>query len=549
MSEKSLADYKPLYNDFMTPDEQVRENANRIQSLGDNLPNGAIYQIVEDPNKNIYFSYISAGIERILGIPVAEIMADAQSLYQLVLEEDLPYMYELDAKSMREMTTFDGQFRMQSRNGEIKWVHCRAAPRWLSDGTIVSDGILTDITASKEAEKRLQNALLKAEAANVAKSEFLANMSHEIRTPMNAVVGISNILLGSQLSEARQKELLQTLKDSADNLLNLINDMLDFSRIEEGMVNFEEIPFNLTQIVDKSLSVLKIKAQEKNLPIKVTYAQNTQTDLIGDPLRIQQIILNIVGNAIKFTHTGHISIEISSLDKSSDKTRLNFKISDTGIGISQEKLGIIFDKFTQADASTSRHFGGSGLGLAICRALVERMNGNIEVESKPEQGSVFTIQIEVAINEELLQKKNNAANISFEDATSQEIATILLVEDHYPNILVATTLLEEFGFNYEVAQNGNEAVEKIERQNFDAILMDIQMPGMDGFETCAMIRSIEKRKGIFTPVIAMTAHAMESDRQQCLNSGMDDYISKPFRPAELKSKLEEAIAKKTEQTY
>lgn len=549
MSEKSLADYQPLYNDFMTPDEQVRENANRIKSLGDNLPNGAIYQIVETPDKNIYFSYISAGIERILGITVQEIMADAQSLYRMVLEEDLPLMYEMDAKSMREMSTFDGQFRMKARNGEIKWVHCRAAPRWLNDGTVVSDGILTDITISKESEKKLHNALLKAEAANVAKSEFLANMSHEIRTPMNAVVGISNILLGSQLSEARQKELLQTLKDSADNLLNLINDMLDFSRIEEGMVNFEQIPFRLSQVIDKSLSVLKIKAQEKNLPINVIYSPDTHTDLIGDPLRIQQIILNIVGNAIKFTSSGHISIEISSKDKSENLARLTFRITDTGIGISQDKLGMIFDKFTQADASTSRHFGGSGLGLAICRALAERMNGSIQVESNPGQGSVFIINIDVSINEELLKKKIHAANISFEDATAQEIATILLVEDHYPNILVATTLLEEFGFNYDVAQNGHEAIEKFNKQNFDAILMDIQMPGMDGFETCSVIRQIEKQNGNSTPIIAMTAHAMESDRQQCLNSGMDDYISKPFRPAELKSKLEQAIAKKTAEIH
>ncbi|PZP53324.1 MAG: hypothetical protein DI586_11195, partial [Micavibrio aeruginosavorus] len=467
MSEKSLADYKPLYNDFMTPDEQIRENGNRIQSLGDNLPNGAIYQIVEAADGDIYFSYISAGIERVLGIPVSEIMADAKALYRMVLEEDLPLMYEMDAQSLRDMSAFDGQFRMKSRDGEIKWVQCRSAPRRLNDGTIVSDGIITDITASKEAEKKLHRALLKAEAANVAKSEFLANMSHEIRTPMNAVVGISNILLGSQLSEARQKELLQTLKDSADNLLNLINDMLDFSRIEEGMVNFEKIAFNLPQVIEKSLSVLKIKAQERNLPIIVNYAPDTYTDLIGDPLRIQQILLNIVGNAIKFTEEGHISIDISSTCKADNLAHVVFKISDTGIGISPEKLGIIFDKFTQADASTSRKFGGSGLGLAISRALAERMNGGISVASIPAKGSVFTVEIDVAINEELAQRRIHASSLSFEDAASEQIGTVLLVEDHYPNILVATTLLEEFGYNYDVAQNGHEAIDKFSRESFD----------------------------------------------------------------------------------
>lgn len=545
-ADKSLADYKPRRDDFMTSDERMKEDENRLKILGDNLPDGAIYQIVETAKGEIYFTYISAGIERILGIGVNEIMADAKSLYKLVLDEDLPLMYEMDKKSLRDMSTFDGQFRMRSRSGEVKWVHCRSAPRRVSDGSVISDGVITDITASKAVEKELQAAFLKAEAANLAKSEFLANMSHEIRTPMNAVVGISNILLGSSLSEARQKELLQTLKDSADNLLNLINDMLDFSKLEEGMVNFESIPFDLEQIVNKSLSVIKIKAQEKNIPINTRYAKDLPMDLIGDPLRLQQILLNLIGNAIKFTEKGHIDVDISSSpNKDKDFTRLIIKVSDTGIGIPKEKLGLIFDKFTQADTSTSRKYGGSGLGLAICRALAERMNGSIEASSKKGEGSVFTVNLEIKINHELANQKIQFSNITIEEAMNSHIASILLVEDHYPNVLVATTLLEEFGYNYDVAQNGHEAINKFRSENYDAILMDIQMPGMDGFETCGMIRKMEKERNDFTPIIAMTAHAMESDRELCLKSGMDDYISKPFRPAELKAKLEQAIAKKS----
>lgn len=542
-AEKSLADFKPLHHDYMTADEKIIENSERLQSLGDNLPNGAIYQIVEAADGDIYFSYISAGIERVLGVTVQSIMDDAKALYRLVLEEDLPLMYEMDAKSLRDMSPFDGQFRMRAADGTIKWVQCRSAPRRLTDGTIVSDGIITDITAQKESEKKLQSALIKAEAANVAKSEFLANMSHEIRTPMNAVVGISNILLGSSLSEVRQKELLETLKYSADNLLNLINDMLDYAKIEEGMIQFEEIDFDLHQILDKSLSVLKIRAQEKNLPVILEYEDNIPSDLLGDPLRLQQIILNLVGNAIKFTETGNVKIHVSLKSQKNDIARLQFKIIDTGIGIHESKQSLIFGKFTQADTSTTRKFGGSGLGLAICKALVERMNGKIEIESEPGKGSTFTVTLDMKINTSRIEHRNGIASLTFEEAQKSYAPSILLVEDHYPNILVATTLLEEFGYNYEVASNGQEAVDKFPGQIWSAILLDIQMPGMDGFETCATIRKIEKEKGIYTPIIAMTAHAMQSDRDQCLRSGMDDYISKPFRPAELKAKLEQIIAK------
>lgn len=546
---QSLADYGPLHIENMTADEMMRENGARLHSLGDNLPNGAIYQIVESADGSIYFSYISAGIEKVLGVTVQEIMNDANALYRLVLEEDLSYMYEMDAKSLRDMSAFDGKFRMKSKSGDIKWVRCRSAPRRLEDGTIVSDGILTDITAEKAAETELQQALSKAEAANVAKSEFLTNMSHEIRTPMNAVVGISNILLTSTLSEMRQKELLQTLKDSADNLLNLINDMLDYARIEEGKVQFEDIDFDLAQIVNKSISVLKIKAQEKNLPLIINFEDNMPLEYIGDPLRLQQILLNIIGNAIKFTESGHVKIDVSCRPKDSRKVYLIFEISDTGIGIPADKQALIFEKFTQADTSTSRNYGGSGLGLAICKSLVERMNGKIEIMSEENKGSVFKVTVQMKINEARENRRhqyNGDANFDTVFA-GDEVATILLVEDHYPNILVATTLLEEFGYNYDVAQNGHEAIEKYQQGNWSAVLMDIQMPGMDGFETSVMIREIEKKTGNFTPIIAMTAHALRGDRELCLKSGMDDYISKPFRPAELKTKLETAVARKNGQ--
>ncbi len=537
---KSLADYKPVYHDFMTPDEKIRENSDRIQSLGDNLPNGAIYQIVESAAGDIYFSYISAGIEKVLGITVAEIMADAKSLYRLVLEEDLPVMYEMDAKSLRDMSPFDGQFRMKTKNGQVKWVQCRSAPRRLPDGTIVSDGIITDITSEKEAEKKLQKALMKAKAANVAKSEFLANMSHEIRTPMNAVVGISNILLSSRLSEARQKELLQTMKDSADNLLNLINDMLDYAKIEEGMISLEEIPFDLRQVIEKSLSVLKIKAEEKDLPMILNFEPGIDFFLIGDPLRLQQILLNLIGNAIKFTEEGHIGIDVALLPLHGDKAKLKIEISDTGIGIPVSKQAMIFEKFTQADTSTSRKYGGSGLGLAICKSLAERMNGSIGVVSKSGKGSTFIVTVEVKIDIDA-RDRQAAATLQAHTRSGPGAARVLLVEDHYPNILVATTLLEEFGYDYVVANNGHEAIEKYKGNQWAAILLDIQMPGMDGFETCRAIRQMEAKTRTFTPIIAMTAHAMQSDRDMCLKAGMDDYISKPFRAAELKDKLEDAV--------
>lgn len=522
---------------------EIASQLESIKKLGDNLPEGAIYQIVEEPNGALYFSYISAGVSRLLGVTVQEITEDAQNMYNLILPEDLELMKQKDMESLRDMSPFECQIRMRSRDGTIKWVECRSAPRKLADGTIIADGILTDVSERKEAEARLQRALEEAHAANTAKSDFLTNMSHEIRTPMNAVVGISNLLSTAQLSQEKQKDLLETLQNSADNLLGLINDMLDFAKIEDGKVHFEEIEFNLNELVEKSLSVIRIKAQEKGIHLKVQFDPDLAPTYIGDPLRVQQILMNLLSNAVKFTQIGTIEVHVraNSIDRMNQNVVI--EVIDTGIGIARDKQAAIFDKFAQAETSTARVYGGSGLGLAICKALAEHMNGSISVKSEEGKGSVFTVTLQLKANPalNLIAESGNESAQAESDAPSR--GAILLVEDHYPNILVATTLLEELGYRYDVAKTGHEAIEKFSNDRWDVILMDLSMPGMDGFETSHIIRKLEGERdhGEKTPIIAMTAHAMEGIRQDCLKAGMNDYIAKPYSATELMTKLEQFI--------
>lgn len=380
----------------------------------------------------------------------------------------------------------------------------------------------------------------KAEAATRAKSIFLANMSHEIRTPMNGIIGMADLLAQTPLTE-EQKDYLATIIASGRNLLNIINDILDFSKIESNQVELENIAFNLPAAIDEVIKILTIRANENKVALNVILDNNVPRYIKGDPLRLKQIITNLVNNAIKFTYEGRVTVDVGVEKDGDQSVKLLFKVVDTGIGISPEGKDKLFKAFSQADTSTTRKYGGTGLGLAISKSLCEMMDGEIGVESEVGKGSTFwfTVVFEKVPPSEIPEERPVEEVIE----TQMKPLHILLAEDNLINQKVAVANLKKFGHMVDIAKNGLEAVEMVRKNYYDLILMDIQMPEMDGYEATTIIREEEAEKGTHTPIIAMTANSFEADRERCLAIGMDDYISKPFRINDLVSILKKISQK------
>ena len=354
---------------------------------------------------------------------------------------------------------------------------------------------------------------------------------------MNAVIGLAGLLKTIPGLPEKAIKFIDTLKISADNLMELINDLLDFAKIESGSVELEEIEFNLAEQIEKVISVSNVRAREKGLALYVNCIPSLNRYYFGDPLRVHQVLTNILSNAIKFTENGSVEIDISGdPEADSEKTWIAFRVSDTGIGIADDKLEAIFDKFSQADSSITRRFGGSGLGLAICKALIDKMGGTINVDSQIGVGTTFIVK---------LPFKNSKKSSSIESFSvgAAPVAplnnkNVLLVEDYEPNILVAGAILEHLGYNFEVARNGLEALRSFVHGHYDVILMDVQMHEMDGLDATRRIRRMESEKGLcHTPIVAMTAHVREQDKDKCLDAGMDDFLPKPFDPQILAQKI------------
>ncbi len=406
----------------------------------------------------------------------------------------------------------------------------------------------------------------RAEDASRAKTDFLATMSHEIRTPMNAIIGLSSILAMSKPLTAKQSEFVKTLQSSADTLLQLINDLLDISKIEESTVELEEVPVSLPKLIDEVKGMLDLKAKEKGLVLSTDSAAVAHLTFLSDPVRLKQILNNLCSNAVKFTEQGVISLKVSlRASPNPDIANVTITVEDSGIGIASNKIGSIFDKFVQADTSISRKYGGTGLGLSITKRLVELLGGEISVESAEGIGTTFTTTLPLKVQNSIAtpaptstaKKVRELAEPAQEQLPLQDDktapanddkppVTVLLVEDHEPNIMVATTFLDSLDYGYEIARNGIEAIEKIKARDFDAILMDVQMPGMNGYEATRTIRAFEKGEASRTrvPIIGVTAHALAGDRERCLSAGMDDYMPKPFDLGALQKKLETLIARR-----
>lgn len=401
-------------------------------------------------------------------------------------------------------------------------------------------GIRDYLNERTQQAEALRVAVDKANAANVAKSEFLANMSHEIRTPMNAIIGLSHILARSQPLTANQTKYIATLLTSGESMMMLINDLLDIARIEASGIEIEAIPFQLDTIIAEVAGMMSVKATEKRLSLTVSANALTGRWFRGDPNRLRQILTNLVSNAIKFTHSGGVRISATLKPSVGALRQVEIAVTDTGVGIPADQLSRIFNKFTQADNTISRKFGGTGLGLAISKSLAELMGGALSVTSEETKGSCFRISVPLA--EMSIQP---ATGEIAEDSVAPHDAPygrVLLAEDYQPNVLVAKTFVEMFGYAVDVADNGAAAVRMHQSTPYRLILMDVQMPEMDGLSATRIIREHERAQGgTPVPIIGMTAHALDSARDRCLAVGMNDYISKPFTPAELEKKIAQLV--------
>jgi PAS domain S-box-containing protein len=651
---------------------QLKEAGERLREVSESIP-VVVFQFRLWPDSRQSFPFCSSVAEQICGFSPQAVMADPVVFFDQIHQDDQDAFEQAFIASAKSLVRISLDFRMHhARTGAVQWVHGESMPKRSQDGGVIWNGYLADISQAKQASEELSRAKDAAEVANRAKSDFLANMSHEIRTPMNGVIGMTELTLETDLTD-EQREYLEIVKSSSDALLRVINDILDFSKIEAGKLLIEKIPFNLSRLVGETLKSLAIRAHTKGIELVCDMGPEVPHAVLGDPGRLRQILMNLIGNAIKFTELGEVVVRVGMDVSTQHLPIFKFSVKDSGIGIPSSKLNSIFEAFSQEDSSITRRFGGTGLGLSISARLVEALGGQISVQSELGHGSQFdfslALELDKASNERInepvslvglrvlvvddndvnrvvicrsvqslgmhpvqaesgaqalvLIAQSMASNQGFDlvlldahmpdmdgftaaeqlltlpgcaqqslvmlssaglkgDAQrskevgfaaylskpftrdelaqvldrvvnsaadsqgelitrhaireSQPILDILLVEDHVVNQKLAVALLERGGHRVTVADDGQEALDVLARQRFDLVFMDMMMPIMDGLKATQRIRA-DEADGEHVPIVAMTANAMQGDRERCLLAGMDDYISKPIELPELQRVL------------
>ncbi len=511
--------------------QELAEARQHVVDMAQGLP-GVVYQSIVRPDGSGEVVFGREAYYNLFGLDPAEPVLDWATLSAVVVEEDRARLRETMAHAVKTLGLLTIDFRVRGDNGP-RWIHIEAIPKRSSDPAVAGiwNGYAMDITERKRLEADLAASQDAANAANRAKSEFLANMSHEIRTPMNAIIGLSHLTLKTDLNH-RQRDYLTKIAGAAQSLLRIVNDVLDVSKIEAGQLQLENIRFNVHTIFDDLVSIVGHRIAEKGLELHMDIGPELPAYLLGDSLRLSQVLLNLTNNAVKFTPRGRVSVQARVVEHVGESVRVRFAIEDTGVGLTEEQAARLFRPFVQADSSTTRRFGGTGLGLSISKRLVELMGGEIGVSSAPGRGSTFWFTVVLA-RAPFAEQAPVPASVALPPNLAG--ARVLLAEDNPINQQVAVELLQGAGVMVDVAANGQEALNAVQARGYDAVLMDLQMPAMDGLQATRAIRDLPRLKGL--PIIAMTASVMTGDRDRCLEAGMSDHISKPIGIEQLMSTL------------
>ena len=534
--ESTLAEREPQVEDLRGSLEQaagarLRLERDRYRSLVEAAPEVIFSLAVEDGS----FTFLNPAFERLTGWPVGLWLG--KPFTRLSHPDDVPRAVAHIHRVIIGETPEPFDLRIRTRSGADRNTEFVVTPHYRGERLVRILGIGRDITVQKRVEIDLRTAKEAAEAASEAKSEFLANMSHEIRTPLNGLLGMTGLLLESPL-DSEQQDYAETIRSSGETLLTLINDILDFSKIESGRLDLEFQPFDLRQCISGSLDLVATAAAEKGLELGYEVDDSCPRLVVGDVTRVRQVLVNLLSNSVKFTETGGVKVHATARLTAPGCYDLCIEVIDTGVGIEPERVDQIFESFSQADASTTRRFGGTGLGLAISKHLTELMGGNIWVKSQLGEGSTFSFTLTMQGAEEGTKKQAEKTPRRKKSLARVLPLRILVADDNVINQKVARLLLENMGYRSDLVANGLEVLEAIERQRYDVILMDVQMPELDGLETT---RRICAQLGDDKPwIIAVTAGAMRRDREKCLAAGMDDYISKPVQEEELHAALARA---------